>query len=638
MVCWVAGVHAEERHWAYETPVRPEGPTDSSRGTVVDYFVERRLEGSGLPVQPVAPAGTRLRRLSLDLQGIPPSVSAVAAFESDPSEEAYREWVHRYLNSPEFGVQWARPWLDYARYADSHGYQRDDFREVWAYRDWVVDALNADMPYDQFSIHQLAGDLLPDATLESRIATGFSLVGPINVEAGTEPEESRVNQVFDRVNTVATIWLGTTMECAQCHDHKYDPFTMRDYYGMFAVFNNTDKEAERTNPDAPGSIQFSGTYMDIPPEGRLANESASSEFKTLVMRERETRRASFILERGDYRNPGEPIAPGVPESLHPMTVERDKGVVDRLDFARWLVAEENPLVARVAVNRVWQELFGVGLVATPEDFGSQGKRPSHPEALDWLAVEFMRNGWSLKKLIETIVLTETYQRASSADLESWEMDPSNRLLARGPRFRMSAEMIRDNALAISGLLSARKGGAPIRPFQPEGVWEKVGGKSYPYEVSPGEKKYRRGLYVTVKRGAPYPSLINFDADNRMTCRARRSLSNTPLQALTLMNDPVYVECAHALAARVLAETSGESINARIHHCVRLAVARKATPVELEALRRLYMLEVAANRARDDLEVALADWRIPPGQESVEYLAWVSVATAVLNLDVTITKG
>ncbi|HTU17204.1 MAG TPA: PSD1 and planctomycete cytochrome C domain-containing protein [Gemmataceae bacterium] len=643
------------KHWAYIAPTQPALPTVRDRSwprNAIDHFILARLEKEKLAPSPEADRAALLRRVSLDLIGLPPSPAEVDAFCADRSSGAYERLVDRLLASPQFGVRWARPWLDYARYADSHGFQRDDFRDLWPYRDWVVNALNADMPFDQFTIEQLAGDLLPGATEEQKIATGFNRSAPTNVEAGSEPEETRVNQVLDRVNTLATVWLGTTLQCVQCHDHKYDPFTMRDYYGLFAFFNNTAIEAERANPKVPGSIAFRGPVLTLSAignrlsaignrsktkaESRVPKAESRKPATTLVMQELPKTRMSSVFQRGSYLTPGEKVVPGVPAVLPRLDVPPPKR--NRLALARWLVSRDNPLAARVTVNRWWMELFGHGLVRTPEDFGSRGEPPTHPELLDWLAVEFMDKGWSMKKLLRTIVLSATYRQSSRMAPELLARDDANLLYARGPRFRLEAEMIRDNALAIAGLLSLKQGGPPIRPYQPKGLWIKVGGQRYDYVVSPGEEKYRRGLYVVWKRSAPYPSFVSFDANSRMVCRVKRPRSNTPLQALTLLNDPVYVEAATAFARRILRESPGDSVEDRIRYAFRAAVARTPRGDEVAILKRLFIKQRAVVRARSSSEGHSLVDASGSDDTSAEFVAWYAVAAALLNLDETISKG
>ncbi|MEW4561980.1 DUF1553 domain-containing protein [Bremerella sp. JC770] len=689
------------KHWSYVKPVRPPLPalpSESWPQSPIDYFVLAKLQSVNLQPSAAASPEKLLRRVTFDLIGLPPTPEEVDAFVADPTPEHYRQIVDELLTRPQFGERWARPWLDLARYADSHGFQRDNLRDIWPYRDWVIQAMNDDMPFDRFTIEQIAGDLLPDATESTRIATGFHRCAPTNVEAGSLPEETRTEQIIDRVNTTGAVWLGTTLECCQCHDHKYDPFPTKDYYRMLAFFNNTQREADLTDPKKPSSIAFQGPSMDLEnperekqrkqletkqaevkqrqsqrrgvleadlktwvtsvdisamksvpdpvkkaitkgpekwtekeektlldfcvsqdnPSQKLTRQltkierdlKAAQPDSTLVMIELEKPRPTHIFERGNYQSPGELVEPGTPETLHPMP----EGPANRLTLARWLASPENPLVARVVVNRWWAELFGQGIVTTEEDFGIKGELPTHPQLLDWLAVEFMENGWSRKKLLREIVLSATYQQSSNISPTLLEIDDQNKLLARGPRLRMDAEMIRDNALAISGLLSLQQFGPPIRPYQPRGIWTKVGGEMYNYQVSPGSEQHRRGVYVVLKRGSPYPSFLNFDATPRLACTVQRSRTNTPLQALTLLNDPVYVEAAQALAKRVLAETQGQPLDQQLEYAFQLCTARKPSESERATLRSLYEFS-----SEDDDQ------------------GWLNVATVLLNLHETITK-
>ena len=887
-------------HWAYVKPVRPALPAVRDAAwpvNEIDRFVHARLEKEGLRPSPAAAPARLIRRLHLDLVGLPPDVRDVDAFAADPSPAAYERVVDRLLASPRFGEHWARPWLDLARYADSNGYQSDQLRESWAFRDWVIRALNADLPFDRFTIEQLAGDLLPGATAEQRIATGFHRATPCNVEAGVDPEENRVNQIFDRVNTTATVWLGTTMECAQCHSHKYDPFTQLDYYRLFAYFNATPLEVKQTAgvtfdfvgptmtlPTPPdrkarfdelgrklealerdrdaaarasaeqrrswearlrtllrgepprwhvltpqsfaatggeeaqirddGSIFVGGTVpetstytvtartdlrgvtafrlevltdpsipgggpgrgddlrpnfvlnelsvkagdarvelhaaradfsqkewgvqgaidgdlktgwaiapqfnkphwaefrtrepldggtllftldqnygsgrtigrlrlsawvadpevLDLTEELRkiLAKPAASAEETkkldafyrshapelrkledeiaavkrqrdairpptTLVMVEMDASRPTYLLRRGDFLTRGEPVGPGVPEALHPLPPDAP---ANRLGLARWLVSRDNPLSARVAVNRWWAQIFGRGLVRSPEDFGTQGERPSHPELLDWMAVEFMDGAnWSMKRLLKLVVMSATYRQSSRVPAPLLDRDPENLLLARGPRFRLAAEAIRDNALAASGLLTDKLGGPPVMPYQPPGLWNHTGRNQPAWTESPGEDRFRRGIYVIWRRAAPYPSFTAFDAPDRSSCVAQRARTNTPLQALALLNDPAYTETALALAARMMEAASDE---ARASEGFRRCVARTPAPRELDLVLETYRTALERYRARPADATrrtdAAARLGLPAGLDRVRLAAWADVANLLLNLDETVTKG
>jgi hypothetical protein len=668
-------------HWAYVKPTRPLPPTVKERAwprNAIDAFVLARLEKEGLRPSPAADRPRLLRRVWLDLVGLPPSPADADAFLADDHPDAYERVVDKLLASPQYGERWARPWLDLARYADSNGFQRDGFRDIWAYRDWVVEALNADMPFDRFTIEQLAGDLLPDATPAQKIATGFHRCATVNVEAGTDQEENRVNQVFDRVSTTGTVWIGTTLECAQCHNHKYDPVTQRDYYRLFAFFNGSEIETKLRGPNASAAVDFVGPAMELPDAD--ANERAALERElkeldrtlgpapkkpaakaepadpkteglrhrrdeltrrlkeiarpqTLVMKELTQPRETAMFRRGNFLDRGERVTPGVPEFLHPLPA----GPANRLTLARWLVSKDNPLVARVTVNRWWAEFFGQGLVTTPEDFGTRGERPSHPELLDWLAVEFMERGWSMKAIHRLIVTSATYRQSSNVTPELLARDDRNRWYARGPRFRLEAETIRDNALSVAGLLSLKRGGPPVRPYQPDGVWKVTGLVDNTYRISEGEDRYRRGLYVVWRRSAVYPSFVNFDAPIRTTCTVKRSRSNTPLQALTLLNDRVYIEAALGLARRVLTEEAGDA--ARLRYAFRVCLTRTPTATEAEVLSRL--LTTARARYADDPKAAgklVGGFALPKGTDAATLAAWYEVATVLLNLDETITKG
>ncbi len=733
-----------QKHWAYIKPVRPEVPElgDATRvvRNPIDRFVLARLEKQGLAPSPDAGRARWLRRVSLDLVGLPPTPDTLTTFLADSGGAAYERVVDRLLASPQYGERWARPWLDLARYADSHGFQRDDLRDIWPYRDWVIRAMNADMPFDQFTIWQIAGDLLPPqgvagtpAQLDPLIATGFHRAAPTNVEAGTDQEEGRINQVFDRINTTAAVWLGSTLECAQCHNHKYDPFAQKEYYQLFDFFNHTVQETQFATPKAMATLKFVGPYLEMPdPAQESARQALQAQVneldaptrehterllagydewekaaalrtapdagtlpanvvaalrapasertraqttqlrnyylgqdetlkelnlkktklvadlnalkgpQTLVMREIASRRPTALLNRGSFLDPGEPVQPGTPTVLHPLNVAPSPGAPSRLDLARWLVDAENPLVARVTVNRWWAEFFGRGIVTTLEDFGIKGDAPTHPELLDWLAVEFMESGWSMKHIHKLIVLSATYRQSSHVTPELLARDDQNKTYARGPRFRLDAETIRDNALAAAGLLSLKQGGPPVRPYQPPGLWEsKVGGDRVTYDLSTGEDAWRRGLYTVWKRSSPYPSFVNFDATARIACTVQRSRSNTPLQALTLLNDPVYVEAAMALARRTLTERPHASADERIRYAFQLCLTREPTVAETRILRTLLEQQTATQAVKTTAPMPVSmtgKFTLPPQISAAEFAAWQAVAAALLNLDEMITKG
>jgi hypothetical protein len=904
--------YADATHWAYRPITRPTVPDVGLEGhdhwgqLPIDRFVMQRLVKRGLRPSPPVDRARLLRRVSLALTGISPTPQELDQFLNDTSPGAYENVVDRLLKSNRYGERWAVSWLDLARYADSNGYQADQIRDNWAYRDWVIRAFNGDMPFDRFVVEQIAGDLLPKSTVDQKVATGFHRMTTCNVEAGVHPEANRVDQIVDRVNTTATVFLGTTMECAQCHDHKYDPFTQTDYYQFFAYFNNTPLEVKNTSgvtwdfygptmdlpmsdslqrkyddlqlqvaglkdrrnetlassdaafdawlerlrdldgetlkwrsirPEAfettggedfaileDGAVLLSGTVPDVvehvftlapdldqvtaikidaltdetidgkgpgrgdakrtniilseliverfgdkeretlqlenpkadfsqtnwpvaaaidgdrktgwaisPQFGKphwasfslsspatlrpgvdklrvtlgqfygrgrvlgkprvsvysgdpslldidadviaLAKKTSHSEKQrerlrqefndndprltsidrkiarlereakqlkpdsTLVMVELDQPRETFVLLRGDYERPSEKVEPGFPAILPKSPSVPPTG--DRLELARLLTARENPLLARVTVNRWWAELFGAGLVGTPEDFGTQADDPSHPRLLDWLAIELIDSQWSMKHVHKQIVMSQTFRQSARRTDQLSEVDPDNRLLARGPRFRIPAELIRDNALAIGGILSSKMYGPPVMPYQPADLWRSVGRNQPKWVVAENEDRFRPGVYVIWKRAAPYPSFINFDAPDRGSCSVSRSRSNTPLQALTLLNDPAYAEIALAFADRVLSQCDDQSDDARLRFAFKIAISRSPTAREIDILRQL-LRDERQTLAADTTLAAQRTKRPYAGltiksNDVPELAAWFAVTNALLNLDETMTQ-
>ncbi len=874
-----------------------------SQGSPVDHFIQDRLAKAGLEYSRLAKPERQLRRLYLDFVGRPPQPGEGLPFLANPTSREYERLVDRLLASPQYGEKWARRWLDLARYADSNGFQADQLRDSWAYRDWVIEAFNSGMPFDQFAIEQLAGDLLPGATLTQKIATGFHRTPTCNVEAGVHPESNRVNQVIDRVNTTGTVFLGTTLECAQCHDHKYDPISMKEYYELFAFFNNTPLEVKNTsgvtwdfygpkldlplsrakaakraklademkareaekksiqrslaveqkdweaivieklktapqwtaleiekfeatggashtikddrsvlvhgrNPDkstytirvkpdgvqrisairletllddsmkkrGPGrnfdvpenpnfvlnefslkvngeKIAFSGatasfsqakydvagaidsnakTAWAVNPQfgrpheavfllknellvkevsllefqlvqhhgggrtiGRLrlsvvdgdpAKLSLPSDVQTILLAEKRTNeqskrlagyyasqhprlkeldqrlaklkserdairpdstlvmnemggaRETRVMLRGDYLNTGEAVSSGTPAVLHSFD---DRLPGNRLGLAKWLVAPENPLMSRVAVNRWWASFMGQGIVSTQEDFGTQGEAPTHPGLLDWLAVELVESGWSMKHIHKLIVMSHAYRQSSVVSNKHLQKDPANKLYARAPRVRMSAEMIRDSALATSGLLEGRMFGPPIYPPQPDGIWRHVGRNAPKFVPATNENRFRRGVYVVWRRGAPYASFVNFDAPDRGACVVDRPRTNTPLQALTLLNDHAYVEMALAFANRIVSEPGLATDEQRIRFAFRVALSREAKPVEVGYLKSLLAkrgAELANAPKTAEALVGEARGMVFPKDATKRLAKWFTVANILLNLDEAIVKG
>jgi mono/diheme cytochrome c family protein len=606
-------------HWAFQPIRRPDLPDyvadeglSSAASRAIDVLVRARLVAEGLAPSPPADRVVLLRRVSIDLIGLPPSLDEIETYLADDRPDAYERVVDRLLASPHFGERWGRHWLDLARYADSDGYTNDDPREMWTYRDWVIDAVNADMPFDQFTIEQLAGDLLPDATVAQRIATGFHRNTQFNTEGGSDPEQYRVEAVVDRVATTGSVFLGLTLGCARCHDHKFDPITQRDFFAIYALLNNQDE-----------------------PKIKVPTSTGSGEATALVLAERSKPRETFLHIRGDFLRPGTLVEPGAPGALPPLSGAQQRP--NRLDFARWLVSPDHPLTPRVTANRVWQHLFGRGLVETENDFGLQGTAPSHPELLDWLAAELVEGGWSIKHLVRQIALSETYRQSSRRRPELDRVDPQNRLLGRQNRLRLEAEIVRDAALESSGLLSHKLKGPSVFPPQPDGVMLLTRNPGRRWVVSPGEDRYRRGMYTHFWRSTPHPFLKVFNAPESNTTCTRRDRANTPLQALTLLNDEMFMEAAYALAVRVLTDGALADDRAKIEHLWRLVLSREPTSFELAALAELLAAERADVEDAGDLPKFAPLSRLPADFDRAELVAWTSLARVVLNLDEFITR-
>jgi mono/diheme cytochrome c family protein len=675
---WVEQGAKWSEHWAFVPPQRPPLPPVKDRAwprNTLDTFVLARLEKEGLRPSPEAPQETLLRRVTLDLTGLPPTPAEVDAFLADDRPGAYERVVDRLLGSPHYGERLAVDWLDAARFADTHGYHIDSGRDMTRWRAWVIDAFNHNLPFDRFTVEQLAGDLLSGATPAQKIASGFNRNHMINFEGGAIPEEYHCAYLVDRVNTTSTVFLGLTVACAQCHDHKYDPITQKDYYRLYAFFNNVpengldgakgnaapvlklptrdqraalarlDADIRRAEKELHGAT--AGAAAELNKQlGRLRQERVRIEAKeptAMVMQEMPRPRDTYLLLRGQYDKKGPKVTAGVPASLPPLP----KGApANRLGLARWLVSPEQPLTARVTVNRLWQLFFGTGLVKTAEDFGAQGEPPSHPELLDWLAVEFRESGWDVRALVRLIVTSSAYRQASAVTPALQARDPENRLLARGPRLRLQAEFIRDQALAVSGLLDDRVGGASVFPYQPAGLWQELASRSdganwtaQVYVQSHGRDLYRRTMYTFWKRASPPPTLVTFDAPDREVCVVRRARTNTPLQALVLMNDPTYVEAARKLAERMMREA--KTPEDRIALAFRLATARRPSAEEVAVLKRVFDAQrvVYGKDGKAALKLlAVGESPRDAGLDPAELAAWTAVAGVILNLDETVTKG
>ncbi len=671
---WIDEGASYEKHWAFVVPALPEPPKarlEAWDKHPIDRLVLRKLDELGWEPSPCADRRTLLRRASLDLTGLPPTRKQISTFLTDDSPEAWSRAIDSLLASPAYGEHQARYWLDAARYADSNGYQYDFQRDQWAWRDWVIHAFNDNKPYDEFTIEQLAGDLLPEATQKQKLATGYNRNHPITVEGGIIDEEYRVEYVIDRTTTMGTTWLGLTLGCARCHDHKYDPISQREFYQLTAFFNqvpergmkgfepqepipspfqeplveSTDERiralelqlAEASDAESPKADEIT---KELDSARKLREELLAAIPKTMIMRDIDKPRGAYVLERGEYDKRGEHVQPGTPTMLPPMTDDLPR---NRLGLARWLTSSDHPLTSRVAVNRFWQQLFGTGLHATPEDFGLQSSVPEQPELLDWLAVEFVKSDWDVKLLLKTIIMSQTYQQSSWVADDNYTRDPRNLFLARGPRERLDAETIRDSALAVSGLLNVQVGGPSVFPYHPQGLWMEVNnrpGYSSEYKQDSGDKLYRRSLYTFWKRTVPPPSMAVFDAPSREYCQVQRSSTNTPLQAFVLLHDPQFVEAARALATRIWYE-GGNSLNDRIRFAVEVSLGRQPTAEELQALSAAYREQLASYREAPDKAKALLaigdsprDHRVP----ELEHAALTSIARLILNLSEFITKG
>jgi len=663
---WIAQGAEYQIHWAYLPIQRPDIPAPG--GHPVDAFIRQRLAAENLQAAAEADKVTLIRRVTLDLIGLPPTPAEVDAFLNDTAPGAYERVVDRLLASPHFGERMAVDWLDAARYADTNGYQVDRDRTLYAWRDWVIRAFNENKRFDQFTIEQIAGDLLPNATHEQRIATGFNRNNMVNEEGGITPEEFLAEYTANRVETTATVWLAQTFNCTRCHDHKFDPLTQRDFYSLKAFFHNVSekgvgdyaKPASLSSPPfltlpapeieakiAALKSEIESLTQDSSPEAkdRLAKlkkslEEAEQDVPVSMVMDDATPRETFILLRGEFDQIGEKVTAATPAVMPPMRAELPR---NRLGLAQWLVDPANPLPARVTVNRYWQMLFGTGLVRTAEDFGSQGEPPSHPELIDWLASEFISSGWDTKAMLRLLVTSATYRQSSKLTPTAHDRDPDNRLLARGPRFRLHGEFVRDQALSASGLLVSRIGGPSVKPYHPPGLYEQVvstrDNPKSTYTQDHGEALHRRSLYTYWKRSVPNPAMMLFDAPFRETCVLRRSRTNTPLQALNLLNDPTYVEASRRLAQRMILE-GGESVESRLGHGFRLVTARLPRPDEMKILKA--SLDRTLRDFQADMAGAAAFLKVgeAPTDASLnvaELAAYATLASTMLNLDETVTK-
>ena len=699
---WIKQGAVWGRHWSYEPVVRPSVPKNGEANPV-DAFLAERQKQEGLKWSPEAAKQVLIRRIALDVTGLPPTPEEVTQL----TKSTHAEVVAHFLAKPAYGEHWARQWLDLARYADSAGYPSDPGRIIWAYRDWVIKALNKNQPFDQFAVEQLAGDLLPNATEDQIIATAFHRNTMTQNEGGTSDEEFRNAAVIDRVNTTYAVFMGTTMACAQCHTHKYDPITITEYFQSYAFLNqsaDSDKrdeaplheiyppgvktqrdqwmkesaaaEAAFKKPDPTWLAGFDEWLAKKPnlPDKPLKDALAASKDKRTKAQDNllrqhyvrnaspatkaqraaadslkqkiaqsapvtvpimkdlpaDKRRKTFVQLRGNWQALGDEVGEGVPPSLARWEASYPK---NRLGLARWIVSRDNPLTARVTMNRLWESVFGVGIVRSSEEFGSQGDLPLHPELLDWLAAEFVESGWDTKKMLTLLLNTRAYRQASASAAQLNEKDPDNRFVARGPRFRPSGEMLRDQALAVSGLLSAKMFGPPVRPMRPNLGVSIAFGSSGDWQTSAGEDRHRRSVYTDTRRSTPYPSFATFDAPNRETCVIRRDRSNTPLQAFVTLNDPVFIEASQALARRLMKEAPTDE--ARLRRAYALCLAREPDATELATLQTLLARSLKDYRADAKLAEQMATQPLGPADKGTDLpalAAWTAVSSVIMNLD------
>ena len=672
---WINSGAKYEKFWAFEKPKQPDLPKVKNgkwSDEPIDLFVMKKLESTGVTPSPEADKRTLIRRLSLDLTGLPPSREEVRKFDSDDTAGAYEQLVDKLLSREQYGEHMARYWLDLVRFADTNGMHKDYYRNSVAYRDWVIRAYNENLRYDEFVRYQLAGDLFPDASSDQLIASGFNRLHLI-IDVGTAlPEESFFKNVTDRVTAVGTAFMGMTVQCAACHDHKYDPITQKDYYSLFAFFNNIDAKPETERglknglqppiasvptPDQKKALDELGAKMSEV-ESEINNQNNSEDIiselqeklkslkgerdqlekqipMAMVMRERKEVRETRIMKRGQYDDPGEVVERNAPEFLHPM--KRAGDVASRMDLANWFIDKENPLTARVAVNRIWQQLFGVGLVKTSEDLGAQGEVPSHPLLLDYLTVSFVNSGWDVKALIKEIVLSKAYRQSSNIDESLFKKDPENRLLARGSRFRMDAEMIRDQILFTSGTLSEKMYGKSVKPPQPDGLWKAVTMIGERFKPDSGEEIRRRSLYTYWKRGMPPPQMTILNAPIRDACVSRRERTNTPSQALLLLNESEYMKAARNLAMTVLVPKEAKP-SQRIAFAYETITSRLPDKEEqktlYELLQSLYQTYLSEPALADEICEGLP---VKEKDQKAKIAAWTILVNSLYNLDITKTR-
>ena len=622
---WIEEGAQYEPHWSFVPPELPQIPEVEKSARVrnaIDNFAFSKLEKLGLEPSPDADPRSLIRRVSLDLTGLPPSLEVVENFAADPSDAHYEKVVDDLLDSEAYGERWAAVWLDIARYADTIGYAEDKHRDIWPWRDWVIKAYNQNISFDQFTLEVLAGDLLPGATADQRLATAFHRNTPSNTEGGTNDEEFRTVAVKDRAGVTFNAWMGVTMRCAECHTHKYDPISHTEYYAFLDFFNQT---ADADDKDDSPHMDFTSSFGE------------SVKVPIMVELPAAKRRDTHVNIRGNFMQLGDKVSAGVPDAFNDFSDSLPK---DRLGLAKWLVADDNPLTARVTVNRFWARLFGLGIVETEEDFGMQGTLPSHPQLLDWLAVSFRDGGWDQKKLLKMIVLSTTYRQSSIADPVRLEKDPRNQYLSRGPRFRLSAEMIRDQTLAVTGLLNRKLYGPPVYPPNPIKEFVAAFTKPVMWQESQGGDRYRRAIYTYMRRTQPHPLFETFDTATREVTSLRRFRTNTPLQSFMTLNDPAFIEAARALASIML--QNGDETEQWISHGFRQVMLRDISDAELQTLSNLFA-DIRDEYLQDadaaaELSGPFIAAEYPSTPDAATYAALTVVANVMLNLDGFLTKS
>lgn len=675
---WIEQGAPWQGHWAYQPLARSAAPTISKNKTwpinVIDRFILARLDAEKLSPSAQADKHTLVRRLYFDIIGLPPTSKQVSAFINDKSPKAYEKLVDQLLASPHYGERMAIHWLDLVRYADTVGYHGDQDHNISPYRDYVIKAFNENMPYDQFTVEQLAGDLLPNATMWQKIASGYNRLLQTTHEGGAQDKEYLAIYAADRVRNLSSVWMGATVGCAQCHNHKYDPYTQVDFYSLAAFFADvqekgayggansipTKRPPEMRAWNIEQAQQFEYLDKQIAALSKAKPQNADSKKKIAALEKQKKDlakkfqmsmitvavkpRTMRVLARGDWMDDSGPVVtPKTPAFLPALKIKANTRAT-RLDLARWFTSRPNPLTARVFVNRVWKLFYGKGISARLDDLGAQGEAPVHPKLLDTLAVEFVESGWNIKHIIKLMVMSRTYQQSSVATLSKQRIldqrDPDNRLLARQSRWRLEAEMIRDNALAVSGLLITKLGGRSTKPYQPAGYYKHLNFPTRKYRADDDENQYRRGVYTHWQRIFLHPMLRAFDAPTREECTAVRPVSNTPAAALVLLNDPSFVEAARALAVATV-KNGGKSIDTRLTYIWKQTLGRSPDRAELAVLRNLYqqdLREYKADAKAADQLLTIGLYRAPKEIDRAELAAWTSIARAMLNLNETITRN